>query len=632
MQQKKVNRDRKYSDNEYIYLYCKEHEVDKLTDEEFAVLQQKLKCTHTQSCTGNLEFHQFESGKTAAELSDEELGLYQRTAASSPFLFNTMYEYSKVFSFCVSLGIQNIFDIGCGNRMQGLMLMYAPEMTYTGIDPSIFHDPFTDFDADVGYVNDRLAQFQNWQYDSDRIFYVENSYPCELEIERNNIALMLYMGMEIEKNPQAFKKLTEALSGDFERIFKNLTQTELDVKLIKNTPVRDIVNGKVEVRKDVFAERLSEWKRAMPGYTFFTLGNGFVFGTKNERDIKKIQANYTVSKKNDITAGYMDAPFHRKMARVRISGVNRNLHSSTNKYISMYCRQNELDALTDEEFVTLQHKMSPYISQPDTGNMEFRDFCNRRPTAGILGDSREFGLYKRIITSSQDYFDCNYRYSKIFTLCTSLGITNIYDIGCGQQMQGLMMMYAPEMTYTGIDMEIFHDWATQFDANPGYINDRLAQFQGGQYSKDRIFYIKQSYPCELTVERNNIAVMLGCFLGIEKDQRAMNVMTEALSRDFERIVKEIPLKAMDVKLIKNTPARDIANGKVDIMADIFADRFAMWKRAMPGFEFFHLGNGYIFGTKNERDIKKLQANYTVSKKNEITAGLMDRAFYVNVRK
>ena len=40
-----------------------------------------------------------------------------------------------------------------------------------------------------------------------------------------------------------------------------------------------------------------------------------------------------------------------------------------------------------------------------------------------------------------------------------------------------MMMYAPEMTYTGIDMEIFHDWATQFDAAPGYINDRLAQFQ-----------------------------------------------------------------------------------------------------------------------------------------------------------
>ena len=73
-------------------------------------------------------------------------------------------------------------------------------------------------------------------------------------------------------------------------------------------------------------------------------------------------------------------------------------------------------------------------------------------------------------------------------------------------------------------------------------------------------------------------------------------------------------------------------GKVDIMADVFADRFAMWKRTMPGFEFFHLGNGYIFGTKNERDIKKLQANYTVSKKNEITAGLMDRAFYVNVRK
>jgi len=315
MIQRKVNRDRNYSDNEYIYLYCKEHEVEKLTDEEFAVLQQKLKCTHTQSCTGNLEFHQFESGKNTAEMSDEDLGLYRRIAASSPFLFNTVYEYSKVFTFCANLGIANLYDIGCGNRMQGLMLMYAPEMTYTGIDPHLFHDPFTDFEADVGYVNDRLAQFQNWQYDSDRIFYIEKSYPCELEIERNNIAVMLYMGMDIEKNPQTFKKLTQALSEDFERIFKNLTQTELAIKLIKNTPVRDIVSGKVEVRKDVFAERLSEWKRTMPGYTFFTLGNGYIFGTKNERDIKKLQANYTISKKNEITAGLMDRAFYVNMRK-----------------------------------------------------------------------------------------------------------------------------------------------------------------------------------------------------------------------------------------------------------------------------------------------------------------------------
>lgn len=91
--------------------------------------------------------------------------------------------------------------------------MYAPEMTYIGIDPSLFHDPFTDFAAVPDYINDRLAQFQNGS----------------------------------------------------ERIFKNLTQTELDVKLIKNPPVRDIVNGKVDIMADVFAERFSVWKRAMPG-------------------------------------------------------------------------------------------------------------------------------------------------------------------------------------------------------------------------------------------------------------------------------------------------------------------------------------------------------------------------------
>ena len=91
------------------------------------------------------------------------------------------------------------------------------------------------------------------------------------------------------------------------------------------------------------------------------------------------------------------------------------------------------------------------------------------------------------------------------------------DIGSGNRMQGLMMMYAPEMPCTGIDSHIFHDSITDFDAHPGYT-------------------------------------------------------------------------------------------------------------------FFTLGNGYIFGTKNERDIKKLQANDTVSKKNEITAGRMNRAFYVNMIK
>jgi len=309
MPQFKVNRDLNSSANEYIALYCKENEVNALTDEEFAVLQQKLQNGRGLPCTGNLEFHQFENSKTVPK---DEIGLFRRVSATSPFLFSTMYEYSRVFSFCASLGISNIYDIGCGHRMQSLMLMYAPEITYTGIDPYIFHDPFTDFEADAGYINDRLAQFQNG---SDRIFYIEKGYPCELEIVQNNIAVMLYMGMEIEKNPQSFKKLTQALSGDFERIFKNLSQTELDVKLIKNTPVRDIVNGKVDVRKNVFTERLSEWKHAMPGFTFFTLGNGFFFATKNERDIKKLQTNYTVSKKNEITSGLMDRAFYVNMMR-----------------------------------------------------------------------------------------------------------------------------------------------------------------------------------------------------------------------------------------------------------------------------------------------------------------------------
>ncbi|MBR5313277.1 MAG: hypothetical protein IKU40_10395 [Clostridia bacterium] len=622
----KVNRHQNYIGNECIYRYCREDEVIALTDEEFTILQQKLKNCGERACTDELKLHQFEFDEIIAKLPDEDIGLYHRVMASSPVLFNTMYEYSKVFSFCATLGVSNIYDIGCGQGMQGLMLMYAPRMTYIGIDLSIFHDSLTDFDAPVGYVNMRLAQFQDG---SDRIFYIEKRYPCELKTEQNNIALILNTDIVIEKNPQVFSRLTQTLSDDFERIFMKLPQTELDIELLQNTSIHDIVNGQVVVKKNIFAEYLVKWKLAMPEFTFFTLGNGCIFGTKNERDKKKLHENYIVDKKNEITAGFMDAPFYRKMMKVPIFMVDRNPKSSNNKSISSYCRQNEVDVLTDKEFIDLQHKLFTSLYLPCTGNMEFRNFYARKSSDKIFDDSRDLGIYKRVIVSGDDYFDSRYRYSKIFSFCATLGISNIYDIGCGQQMQGLMMMSVHNMTYTGIDHQIFHEWATQFDAAPEYINYRIAQLQDGS---DRIFYIKQSYPCELMIERNNIAVMLGCFLNIEEDQCRMNQMSKALSRDFERIVKEIPLKKRDVKLIKSTPVRDIANGKVDIMVDIFAERLAMWKRAMPEFTFFTLGNGYIFGTKNEQDIQILQKNYIVSKKNEITTGLMDQSFYVSVMK
>ena len=315
MTQNKVNRDLNSGDNEYIALYCKEHEVNALTDDEFAVLQEKLKCTKSLPSTGNIDFDRFESGRMVTELGDDELGMYRRIVAASPIHFNCLYEYSKVFSFCASLGIKNIYDIGCGQQLQGLIMMYAPEMTSTGIDPYIFHDGITDFEADPGTINDRLAEFQGGSYSKDRIFYIQKGYPCELEIEQNNIAVMLYMGMDIEKNPKQMKRLTEALSGDFERIFKNLQQTRLDVELVKRTPAKEIVHGNVEVEKNVFADNLLMWKRAMPEFTFFTLGSGFVFATKNERDIKKLHANYNVSKKNEITAGLMDRAFYVNMMK-----------------------------------------------------------------------------------------------------------------------------------------------------------------------------------------------------------------------------------------------------------------------------------------------------------------------------
>ncbi|MBQ8512375.1 MAG: hypothetical protein IJ497_07150, partial [Clostridia bacterium] len=106
MPQIKVNRDLNSGVNEYIALYCKEHEVNALTDEEFLVLQEKLKCTHSLPSTRNAEFLRFESGRTLTELGDDGLGLYRRIAAACPFHFNPLYEYSKVFSFCASLGIK----------------------------------------------------------------------------------------------------------------------------------------------------------------------------------------------------------------------------------------------------------------------------------------------------------------------------------------------------------------------------------------------------------------------------------------------------------------------------------------------------------------------------------------------
>jgi hypothetical protein len=324
---------------------------------------------------------------------------------------------------------------------------------------------------------------------------------------------------------------------------------------------------------------------------------------------------------------YWNVLYDRKLWRIKMKKTNtaqendnRSRNNPKNSAIYQRFTEQELSQLTDKEFEILQTKIRP-IYGPGTSAF-FHDFSTGPEAAGLNGDGTALNIYKRLMAAHQAYHPCFEKYSRVFSFCRALGVTDIYDIGCGNQLQAFLLVYAPDMNYTGIDDDIFHDYPDDFAAEPEYVNELFEKFTGG----GQIRYIKKTYPFDLAAAENNIAVILDCGFGNDENKKNAAAF---LSRDFERVLLNFPhmeynLTGMDI--------RDIICGEVEVWANPFEKYYALWKKAMLDFEFYRIGEpNYIFGTRIPKDRAKLEKSYTLTG-NRVMAGVIDSSWHLDLRR
>ena len=152
------------------------------------------------------------------------------------------------------------------------------------MDPLIF-DSFDGFEADVNYVNWKFRQFTR----SDRITFLRQSYPCELDIQPNNIGIFFFCMMG--RNEEQCRKHA-AMLGDFERAVFTIIRREF---AWNGKDIHDIVKKNAVVWVNPYEKYLSVYKKALPEYKFYKIGEpNIVFCTKNPVDIKRLERKYTV--------------------------------------------------------------------------------------------------------------------------------------------------------------------------------------------------------------------------------------------------------------------------------------------------------------------------------------------------
>jgi len=301
--------------------------------------------------------------------------------------------------------------------------------------------------------------------------------------------------------------------------------------------------------------------------------------------------------------------------------LDRSKNNSDNAYIYDYLKEEDFSQLTNEEFVILQTKFKPFSLHGENGN--FYDFYYGPNAKGIKGDEKTLNIYKRVIAAHLDYFPCVYKYSRVFSFCRELGITNLYDIGCGQQLQAFLLINTPDINYTGIDSNIFHNYPDEFIAEPEYINEMFEKFTGSS----RIKYIKEIYPIDLAVIENNIAIVLYCFFGIETNKEKWKNAVAILSRDFERVLFNIPIREYN---LRGMNIKDIIYNEVEVWKNPFEKYYDLWKKSMPDFEFYRIGEpNLIFGTKFFEDRKKLEKKYILID-DQVLTGVVDIPWHMTL--
>lgn len=160
------------------------------------------------------------------------------------------------------------------------------------------------------------------------------------------------------------------------------------------------------------------------------------------------------------------------------------------------------------------------------------------------------------------------QYARIFGLCRLLGVTNIYDIGCGSQYQAYMLAY-PEISYVGIDANDRIDFEEMNQAFSNGFGTRMKFFNA-------------VYPCDITPPPNNTAVIKGITSAEETFKKDF---ASAVARDFERIITDFGVE----------------------YGGSYEEMFYFWRNALPGYKVCKLGcDNLIFATKIPRDIEILE--------------------------
>jgi hypothetical protein len=182
-------------------------------------------------------------------------------------------------------------------------------------------------------------------------------------------------------------------------------------------------------------------------------------------------------------------------------------------------------------------------------------------------------------------------YFKIFGICRLLNIKNIYDIGCGTTglCHAFLLHHIPLSHYVGIDCLACEELDFEL------MNKAFSNGWG-----NRIRFEQNTYPCHIANKKNNIALKIG---SAYTDSKTLTKMAEAFSKDFERIIIEIPSD-------DNAPIR---NRKSDFMHNSVLQRECL-SESLPNFKWYDIEEmcgaskrKYVFLTKFQKDIDFLNS-------------------------
>ena len=178
-------------------------------------------------------------------------------------------KYRKIFGFCYLLGLNNIYDIGCGTRFQVGIIVEYKDISYTGIDCFDYDMPekteADSFERKLIPMDEYNKLFEGY---NERIRFYKGRYPVNIKAPKDAIAILL--GWE----PDVRTDLPQILTRDFNRI---LLQVDL--------------------------ADLSQWKNVLEQYELYTLcthtwehcftgkkqGHSYLYASKYPKDIELLK-------------------------------------------------------------------------------------------------------------------------------------------------------------------------------------------------------------------------------------------------------------------------------------------------------------------------------------------------------